>query len=92
MGRAFDPELAVEGGEPVRQPDEAAAVALGASDAVVADVDDERAVLDARRDGGALGASVFGDVRERLGDDEVCRRLDRGTVVAATIPLPGSGI
>src|SRR6185503_14645764 len=44
VDRAFDAELAVQGGEPVRQPGEAAAVALGASDAVVADVDDERAV------------------------------------------------
>ena len=38
----------------------------------------ERAVLDARRDRGASGASVFGDVGQRLGDDEVGGRLDRG--------------
>ncbi len=50
VGCAFDPELAVEGGEPVPQPGDAAAGALGASDAVVADVHDARAVLHARRE------------------------------------------
>ena len=50
--RALDPELAVEGGEPVRQPEETAAVGPGASDAVVAHLDTEGAVLDARRHNG----------------------------------------
>src|SRR4051794_26379996 len=77
--RALDPEFAVEGGEPVRQPDEAAAgVGQGASDAVVAYLDSNGGVLDPRRHLGASGASVFGDVGERLGDDEVRGRLDRG--------------
>jgi len=36
VGRALDAELAVEDGEPVRQPDEAGAFGPGAADAVVA--------------------------------------------------------
>ena len=51
--RALDPEPAVEDGEPVRQAEETAAVGPGASDAVVAHLDAEGAVLDARRDRGA---------------------------------------
>ena len=66
-GRALDPELPVEHGKPVRQPEKTAPAAPGASDAVVAHLDVEGAVLDADR--GASGASVFGDVGERLGDD-----------------------
>ena len=59
-------------------PTKTAPVGPGASDAVVAHLDLEGAVLDARRDRGASGASVFRDVGERLGDDEVRGRLDRG--------------
>src|ERR1700760_5162243 len=71
VGRALYAELAVEGGEPVCQPEEPAAVGPGASDAVVAHVDRERAVLDPRRHLGASGVGVFGDVGGRFGDDEV---------------------
>ena len=52
--------------------------APGASDAVVAHLDDERAVFDPRHDRGAFGVGVLGDVGQRLGDDEVGGRLDRG--------------
>src|SRR4030088_1640055 len=76
-GRAVDPQLAAEGGESVRQADEAAAVGPGASDAIVAYPDLNGAVLDPRRHRGVSGVSVFGDVGQRLGDDEVGRRLDR---------------
>ena len=60
------------------EPHETAAVGPGASDAVVAHLDSQRAVLDARRDRGAVGARVLRDVGQRLGDDEVGGRLDRG--------------
>jgi hypothetical protein len=53
-----------------------APVEPGASDAVVLHLDRERAVLDPRHHLGASGASVFGDVGERLGDDETCDRSD----------------
>jgi integrase len=76
VGWALDPQLAVEDGKPVRQPEQTGPVGPGASDTVVAHLDPQAAVLDARRDGGASGASVLGDVGERLGDDEVRGRLD----------------
>src|SRR3954454_2758498 len=78
-GRALDPELAVEHGEPVAEPDEAVALGLRAADAVVAHPDLEEAVLDARIDGRVARPGVLGDVGQRLGDDEVGRRLDRGS-------------
>jgi hypothetical protein len=78
LGRAVDPEFAAEGGKSVREPDEAAAVGPGASDAVVACPDLNGAVLNPRRHPGVSGASVFGDVGQRLGDNEVGGRLDRG--------------
>ena len=55
VGRALHPKPAAEDGKPVRQPNETAPVRPGASDAVVAHLDTEGAVLDARRDRGALG-------------------------------------
>src|SRR4051812_47507043 len=51
-GRALDPQLAVEDGKPIRQPDEPGPVVLGAAGAVVADPHLEGAVLHARRDRG----------------------------------------
>jgi hypothetical protein len=54
-------------------------VGSGASDAVVAQVDHEPAVVDLHRHLGASGASVFDDVGQRLGDDEVGGRLDCGS-------------
>jgi hypothetical protein len=70
FGRTLDPELAVDGGEPVRHPDKTAPVRAGASHAVVAHKERQRAVLDLRGHLGASGASVLYDVGQRLGDDE----------------------
>jgi hypothetical protein len=53
------PELPVKGGKPVRQSEKTAAVGPGASDAVVANLDSEGAVLDVRGDRGTSGTSVF---------------------------------
>ena len=89
-GWALDPELALEGGEPVGEPDEAAAVGPGAADAVVAHPELEDAVLDAREDGGMPCTGVLDDVGQRLGDDEVGGRLDRRreTVLRSRRPRP----
>src|SRR3954451_1857398 len=57
VGRAVDAKPSVEGGEPDRKPDKAAPVRPGASDAVVAHLDHERAVLDPRRHLGVSGMS-----------------------------------
>src|SRR4051794_5145348 len=70
VGRALDPEPAVEDGKPVAEPQQAAPAGPGASDAVVAHPDLEGAVRDAHGHGGARCPRVFGDVGERLGDDE----------------------
>ena len=75
--RALNPELAVEDSEPVREPDEAAAVASGAADTVVAHLDLEGAVLHPRYDAGVTRPRVLGDVGQRLGHDELGGRLDR---------------
>jgi hypothetical protein len=77
LGWAVNPELAVEDGKPVRQPEETAAVGPGASDAVVAHLDPEGAVLNARHHRGTLRTRVLCDVGQRLGDDEIRGRLDR---------------
>ena len=66
VGRALDAQAAVEHREPVPEADEAAPVGPRATDAVVADVEVERVLLDARLDGGEAGPSVLGDVGERL--------------------------
>jgi hypothetical protein len=49
-----------------------------AADPVVSDLDAERPILDPRGDRDDRGPGVLRDVGERLGDDEVRRRLDRG--------------
>ena len=69
---------AVEGGEPVRQPHEAAAAGSGAADAVVADLGPRACRSRSAPHLGVSGARVLGDVGQRLGDDEVGGRLDRG--------------
>jgi hypothetical protein len=74
---ALHPKLAVEGGEPVCETQQTAPVSPGAAQAVVAYAEGEWVVLDPSRHLGVSGASMFGDVGQRLGDDEVRRRLDR---------------
>jgi hypothetical protein len=92
VGRAVDAEFAVEGGEPVRQPDETAPVRPGASHAIVLHLDPERAVLDPRRYLGVSGVSVFGDVGERFGDDEVFEMaVATSSVKAAILDSASSG-
>jgi hypothetical protein len=44
VARALDPKPAVEGGDPVPEPDETVPVRPGASDAIVTHLDGERAV------------------------------------------------
>src|SRR3954447_18095191 len=71
VGGALDPELAVQDGKAVCQPEQSAAVGPRAADAVVAHPDTQGAVVDARRHRGVLGVRVLDDVGEGLGDDEV---------------------
>ena len=74
---ALDPQLAVQRLDAVAQAAEAgAAIGVGATDAVVRDLDLDSAVgaLDAHR--GRVGAGMLDDVGERLGDGVVRRRLD----------------
>ena len=70
-------EPAVEDGEPVGKPQQTAPVWSHAARAVVAHVDLQGAVLDARRDRSVAGTRMLRDVRQRLGYDEVRRRLER---------------
>jgi hypothetical protein len=58
--------VAVEDGEPVREPHQTAAVRPDAAHAVVAHVDRELAVLDPCHHLGASGASVLGTSRCRF--------------------------
>jgi len=55
---------------PVGNPDQPAAVAIGISDPVVANLDPERPFRHGRPDLGAPGVRVLHDVRERLGHDD----------------------
>ena len=76
--RAGDLEGAVERADAVAEATQACALAgLRAADAVVADVDHGVAVLAPDLDAGVRRVRVLGDVRQRLGDDEVGRRLHR---------------
>ena len=78
-GWARELQLAVERGDPVREPVQARAGARdGAADAVVGDLQLQAAVHALHPDGRVLGLRVLGDVGQRLRDDEVRRRLDRG--------------
>ena len=77
-GRRADLEPAVERVDAVAQPAQAApGRRVRAADAVVADLDAEPVVLDREHDGCAARVRVLRHVRERLGRDEVGRRLDR---------------
>ena len=68
----------VECGHAIVEPDQSrASVELRAADAVVADLDAERAVLGRGLDLARLGAGVLDHVGECLADDEVGGRLDR---------------
>ena len=53
------------------------ATRIGAADAVVGDLDDERPVVTLDDDPGGGGRRVLDDVGQRLGDDEVGGELDR---------------
>ena len=67
---------------------------VGAADAVVEDLDDEPVVLVFGGQPGSSGARVLGDVRQRLGDDEVGDRLARSGRRGAggrRRPPPGTG-
>ena len=78
LGRALDAESAVQDGEPVTQSQKTAPVRPDAAHAVVANGDLKRVVHDVRADRGAASAGVLCDVGQRLCDDEVSGRLDRG--------------
>ena len=78
LRRALDAEPPVQGGNPVAQTQKTAPVGPGAADAVVAHGDREHGVLDVRADAGAPGLSMFCDVGQRLGYDEVSGRFDLG--------------
>ena len=69
MGSRCEP--AAENGEPVGEPQQTAPVRPGAPHAVVAHMDSQGAVLGAHRDRRMAGTGVLGDVRQRLGDDEI---------------------
>jgi hypothetical protein len=58
VGWAVDPKLAIEDGETVVEPHEAASMRLGVADAVVGHVDVKRAALNPRVDLSALCTSV----------------------------------
>ena len=75
-GLALDCEPSAERGHPVGDPDEPVPARIGASDAVVANLDAERPIVHACADLGLPGVRVLDDVGERLGDDEVGARLD----------------
>ena len=74
--RAVDAQRAAERGHAVGDADEPVARAVGAADAVVADLDAQHAVRRPRRAPRARRARVLDDVGQRLGDDEVGARLD----------------
>jgi hypothetical protein len=68
-----DVQCAVEGGDPLGQAAQSAAVAtgIGAALAVVGHGQAEPVVATVHGDLGPAGLRVLGDVGERLGDDEV---------------------
>ena len=71
-------DRAADGLDAVEQAgDPGPALRVGAADAVVANLQPERAAIDPAADRGAGGAGVLDDVRQRLGDDEVGGRLER---------------
>ena len=74
----MDGEAPVEGADAVGETAQAAAgLEVGAAAAVVADFDDEAAVLGLDGDVGGVCVGVFGDVGQGFGDDEVGGALDR---------------
>jgi hypothetical protein len=76
-GRAVDGQGAVECGDTVRQAREpAAAGGPRAAAAVVAHLDHEHVPVGGDVDRRLRRLGVLGDVRQRLGDDEVGRDLD----------------
>ena len=91
-GRRADLEPAVERVDAVAQAAQAAAGRrVRAADAVVADLDAEPVVLDREHDGCAARVRVLRHVRERLGRDEVGRRLDRAADGHAGTSLTETG-
>ena len=76
-GRALDAERPVERLDAAAQPAQARSVRIGAAAAVVEHGDDDRVAHADDPDVDARRAAVLGRVRERLGGDEVRRRLDR---------------
>ena len=77
VDRALDLESAVECLDAVDEASQAGArVSVRAAASVVGHLDEHIAGLAAHSYGGGAGGRVAGDVRERLRDDEVRRRLE----------------
>ena len=74
---AVHPEASVEYAKPVGEPEQSASVRAGASDAVVTHLHLQHAVFDPGGDLYTTGVSVLCHVGQRLGHDEVGRRLGR---------------
>ena len=88
VGGALDAEVALDGRQSIAEPDQAAAVPPGTPDAIVGDVDEQRAGVDARRDPGARGAGVLDDVGQRLGDALFWWSLAVGLLIAGAVAYP----
>ena len=91
-GRALDEQRAVERLDPVAQAGQPAAGRVGAAGALVADAQHERSLRIGTTSTSAGAAGVLGDVRQRLGDDEVGDRLDhRQEPLGQLAPVPRPG-
>jgi hypothetical protein len=69
--RTVDAKLAVESGDPIREPEETAPPGPGAPDTIVMHADSKGAVAHVGRDLGAPGAGVLSNVGQCLGHHEV---------------------
>jgi hypothetical protein len=90
-GRAGELERPAECLDAVAEPDAPGSpLGVGASDAVVADLHLEPAVLGVDGDHGLGSVRVFEDVGERFADDEVRRCLYAGAVASFLRDGPGN--